>query len=65
MKRIGSLMFFLGVGSAVLHFADREFILLMWIDAFGPTMAWVIRGAMALVGAFLWLTGADPEAESD
>lgn len=56
-------MFFFGIGSAVLHFINMEFILLAWIDMWGPTVGWIIRGALAIVGGIMWLTGVDSEKE--
>ena len=61
MKNIGGTMFFFGVGSAVLYFLNLEFIILAWIDAWGPTVGWVIRGALAIVGGILWLIGNKQE----
>ena len=50
-------MFFFGVGSAVLYFLNMEFIVLMWIDLWGPTVGWVIRVLLTVVGGVLWLLG--------
>jgi hypothetical protein len=62
MKSIGGIMFFFGVGSAVLYFLNMELILLAWIDMWGPTVGWIIRGALAVVGGALWLVGNKAEA---
>ena len=56
-------MFFFGVGSAVLYFLNMEFILLSWIDLWGTTVGWVIRSALAVIGAFLWVIGNHAEAQ--
>ncbi len=61
MKSIGGLLFFFGLGSMVLHFMQREFVLLSWISNWGDTAAWVIRGAMVVVGGALWLMGNKSE----
>lgn len=61
MKSIGGLMVLLGAGSIVLGFIGMEFTLLMWIDNWGPTVGWVIRGLLIVVGAALWLMGPDEE----
>lgn len=50
-------MFFLGVGSIVLHFMDREFRLLSWINNWGETAAWGIRAALIVIGGGLWFAG--------
>ena len=62
MKGIGGFMFFMGVGSSVLYFLDREFILLSWVSMWGETTAWIIRGLLAVVGGILWLIGQNSEA---
>ena len=54
-------MFFFGVGSIVLSFVNMEFIILSWIDMWGPTPGWIIRGTLAVVGAILWLVGSKQE----
>ena len=56
MKRIGIWIIVLAIGSAVLPLFDLQFILLQWVDHWGPALGWVIRGALvalALVGALL------------
>jgi len=61
LKSIGGLLFVLGVGSAVLNLIGFEFKLLMWIDNWGTTTGWGIRGAMAAAGGALWLLVKAPE----
>jgi hypothetical protein len=55
MKSIGGLLFFLGAGSFVLHFLEREFRLLAWVDNWGPTVGNGIRIGMIVIGAVLWM----------
>jgi len=62
MKSIGGLMVLFGAGSIVLGFIGMEFTLLMWIDNWGPTVGWAIRGVLIVVGAVLWVMGPDEEA---
>ena len=57
MKNAGSLLLFLGIGTIVLNFVGYEFAILSWIDKWGETMGWVIRGAMIAVGAVLFIMG--------
>jgi hypothetical protein len=57
MKNIGGYLFFFGVGSVILYFLNMEFIILSWIDNWGYTAGWAIRGAMIILGAALWLIG--------
>lgn len=63
MRGLGGALFFFGVGSMLLYFANMEFILLMWVDMWGETIGWIIRIAMAVVGGLLWLLGEDEEGE--
>ncbi len=57
MKTIGGYMFFFGVGSILLYFLNMQFIILSWIDTWGPNAGWTIRGALSAVGGVLWLIG--------
>jgi len=57
MKNIGGLMVLFGAGSMLLGFVGYEFTLMMWVDIWGPTVGWIIRGALVVVGGFLWLQG--------
>lgn len=57
MRNLGMLLLLLGAGSAVLHFMEREFRLLAWIDTWGDTAAWGIRGGLIVVGLLLVLAG--------
>lgn len=61
MKKLGGTLFFFGVGSIVLNLIGMEFIILAWIDLWGPTVGWIIRGALAVVGGVLWLIGRKQE----
>lgn len=54
MKSFGSLLMFFGIGSIVLNFVGYEFSLLMWIDNWGETVGWAIRGGMIAIGAGLY-----------
>ena len=63
MKKLGGTLFFFGVGSMVLSFLNMEFIILAWIDLWGPTVGWIIRGVLTVVGAVLWLVGKKEVAE--
>jgi len=47
----------------VLHVANYEFVILMWIDMWGPTVGWIIRILMAVVGGGLWLLGRSQESQ--
>lgn len=64
MKSLGGNLFFFGVGAIVLYFLQMEFIILAWIDMWGPTVGWAIRIALVVVGGALWLIGNKKEAVS-
>ncbi|MCY2939227.1 MAG: hypothetical protein NTV55_12835 [Planctomycetota bacterium] len=55
MKSIGGYLFFFGMGSMVLNYLGYEFMLLNWIDWWGPENGWAIRIGMAVVGGAMWL----------
>ena len=61
MKKWGGTLFFFGVGSIVLYFLHMEFIVLMWIDHWGPTAGWAIRIGLTVVGGLMWLLGKPAE----
>ena len=61
MKKIGGYLLFFGIGSIVLNFLNMEFIILSWIDLWGPEVGWAIRVAMVVGGAVLWFFGHKQE----
>jgi hypothetical protein len=61
MRNIGSAMLFFGIGSIVLNFIDMQFVILAWIDMWGPTVGWVIKGALIIVGAILFFVSGKKE----
>lgn len=50
MRSFGIFLIVMGVGSALLPYLGMQFILVAWIGTWGPTVAWLIRGAMVIVG---------------
>ena len=64
MKKVGGYLFFFGAGSIVLYFLNMEFIILAWIDHWGPTVGWAIRISMAAIGGVMWLLGPKEAAEA-
>jgi hypothetical protein len=54
-------MFFFGIGSIILYFLNMQFVVLAWIDLWGSTVGWMIRGALTAVGGILWLLGSKPQ----
>lgn len=63
MRNIGLYLVIGGAGSILLNLVGYEFALLMWIDNWGETVGWTIRGAAIIVGAVLWLMGKSEESE--
>ncbi len=63
MKQLGGTMFLFGIISAVLHFINYELVILIWIDSWGPTVGWIIRAALVIVGGVLWLIANKNEGE--
>jgi len=62
MRTIGMYMAIAGLASIILQFLDRNLVILMWIDNWGETMGWVIRGGLLVVGAILFfISPATPE----
>jgi hypothetical protein len=59
MKNIGGLLVLFGGGSMLLGLIGYEFSLMMWVDNWGTGVGWVIRAALVVVGAVLWLKGGD------
>ncbi len=55
MKSIGVWLMIFGFGSMALNLLGREFVILSWIDGWGTTVGWGIRGALAVVGAVLFV----------
>lgn len=64
MKTLGGYLFFFGLGSILLHFANMEFKILSWIENWGPTTGWAIRAALLIVGAVLWFIGRNIESNN-
>jgi hypothetical protein len=57
MRELGLAMLLVGLVSLALPFINPNihYIFLTWIDQWGPTTAWGIRGGITLVGLVLWL----------
>ena len=57
MKSWGMWLFIFGAGSFVLNLLGMEFVILGWIDNWGPTVGTGIRAGLMVVGALMWLVG--------
>jgi len=56
-------MFLLGAGSFILDMLDRQFVLLSWVDNWGTSTGNIIRIALIVVGAGLWLAARRGSSE--
>lgn len=61
MKSIGLYLLIAGIGSIALNQFGYEFSLLMWIDNWGETVGWGIRGGAIVVGAIMMFVGMAQE----
>ena len=57
MKELGLGLLLVGLISLALAFfaPNVQYIFLKWINNWGPTAAWGIRGGITLLGLVLWL----------
>ena len=62
MKSWGLWLFIFGAGSFVLNMLGMEFVVLSWIDNWGPTVGIAIRVGLMVVGAAMWFVGRKQEA---
>ena len=63
MKKIGTYLLLAGIGSILLNQFGYEFSLLMWIDNWGETVAWSIRGGAIAAGAIMLFLGMKQEQQ--
>ncbi|MBS0206511.1 MAG: hypothetical protein JSS49_26785 [Planctomycetes bacterium] len=65
MKKLGVYLAIFGLGSILLNLIGREFIIMMWIDLWGPEVGWLIRiGMIVAGGAIMILAPAEAAASS-
>lgn len=57
MRSLGGWLFFFGVGTIVLNLFGYEFIVVSWIDRWGETGGWILRGSLIGVGLVLYAMG--------
>jgi hypothetical protein len=53
MARIGVFLIIMSIGSVLLPMINMQFIILAWINTWGPDVAWVIRGVLLVIGVAL------------
>ncbi|WP_196158818.1 hypothetical protein [Reinekea sp. G2M2-21] len=61
MKQVGVYLLIAGIGSILLNQFGYEFSLLMWIDNWGETVGWAIRGSAVVAGVILLVLGMKAE----
>ena len=64
MKRLGRNLLFFGIGSIVLNLVGMQFIILSWIDTWGDTVGWAIRGTIIVAGAVCFGIAKAQEAKA-
>ena len=57
MKELGLGLLIIGLVSLMLPLINPNvhYVFLTWINKWGPTVAWGIRGGITLLGLVLWL----------
>lgn len=66
LSSIGAVLALFGVVSTILYFLDYNIKLLLWIDMWGPTVGWVIRIGLIVIGALLFfLIGKSNDEEEE
>jgi len=50
MRGFGIFLIVMAVGSVLLPKIGMQFILVAWVDHWGATIGWIIRGVMLVVG---------------
>lgn len=53
MRSLGIWIIILTIGSAILPYIGMQFILLSWVDAWGPSIGWMIRGGLLVLGGLM------------
>lgn len=61
MKSIGMYLAIFGIATMLLPLIGYQLSLFMWIDNWGPTVGWIIKIAMVVIGGGLFLAGNDDE----
>lgn len=65
MKNIGVYLAIFGFGSMLLALFDMNFKFLMWIDNWGETAGWAIRGGAGVLGVVLFIVGNMQETKEE
>lgn len=63
MRFFGGLLIAIGLLSAGLYFLDMNFLFLNWINRWGETTGWLIRGGVVVLGVILYFVGKPSDQE--
>jgi hypothetical protein len=64
MQKLGGYLLFFGIGSIILDFIGMRFVILSWIDTWGPSIGWTIRIGLIVAGAAILLVERKKAAAS-
>ena len=65
MKNLGLYLAIFGIGSVVLSLVDMNFRAIMWIDNWGESIGWSIRGGASVIGIILFSVGLLQESNKN
>ena len=65
LHSIGKYLALFGAISAALNFFNYNLKILFWIDLWGPTVGWAIRGGAILAGVALMLATRPSAAQGE
>ncbi len=61
MRKLGFLVMVVGVALCILPILDYQFVSLAWIDNWGTTRGWFIRGGVIILGLLIVLIAPLPD----
>jgi hypothetical protein len=62
MKGWGIWLIIMGAGSYLLRLIGFDFLLIRWVDNWGPMVGHLIRGAVVLLGIVMVIAGSRGES---
>jgi len=65
MSKLGGYLALFGIVSIILSFFNYNLKILMWIDNWGATTGWIIRGGLIVLGAVLFFIGGNSTEEDE
>ncbi|MBL8756816.1 MAG: hypothetical protein JNK35_00120 [Phycisphaerae bacterium] len=58
MRSWGWTLILVAALSALLPYMGLQLLLVAWVDMWGPTIGWAIRGGLAVIGAAMVVAGS-------